>query len=340
VVKLSPSSSALVRLICFGVLLVIVMIVRPAGLLPEGVGLGRLLRRFRKQQATPEVIRPSSAEELATEAALGAGTEGAHVASTNGAPEPASVVDVQDVHKSFGGIHAVDGLSFELKEGRVTGLIGPNGAGKSTVFNVITGRFPPDSGTVHLFGQDVTGWPMDRVARFGMVRYFQDVRVFPGLTVLDNVRMAVPHQRGESLRDLFLAPWAVIRDQKRTRELAEKALAFVGMAEKEDAKVSQLPFGEQKLVGVARVLATEAKVLLLDEPASGVSRSGVDQVCEMINRLRDHGITICIVEHNLRVIERVADHVYFMEDGCVTAEGKMQDLTKDERLVGAYFGEP
>lgn len=334
VINLDPASAALIRLICFGVLLVIVMLVRPEGLLPERWQLGSLVRRVRRKPAPVVVVGEVTAEQLASEVAREAGVQEKNVT------EPAAVVQVFDVRKAFGGIHAVDGLSFELKEGRVTGLIGPNGAGKSTVFNVITGRFPPDTGTVHLFGQDITGWPMDRVAREGMVRYFQDVRVFPGLTVLDNVAMAVPHQSGETLRDLFLAPWSVMPGQRRTRELAARALSFVGLAEKEHMQVSTLPFGEQKLVAVARVMAAEAKVILFDEPASGVSRRGVDQVVEMIKRLRDHGLTICIVEHNLHVVERVADHVYFMEDGRITAAGKMQDLTRDERLVEAYFGQP
>jgi branched-chain amino acid transport system permease protein len=333
VINLDPASAALIRLICFGLLLVIVLMVRPAGLLPERAGIGSLVRLLRRKPARVAVVPELTAEELATEVARAAGAQ-EHIA------EPAVGVQVFDVRKAFGGIRAVDGLSFELKEGRVTGLIGPNGAGKSTVFNVITGRFPPDSGTVHLFGQDITGWPIDRVARHGMVRSFQDVRVFPSLTVLDNVRMAVPHQRGETLRDLFLTPWRVVQDQKRTRGLAEHALAFVGMAEKENVRASTLPFGEQKLVALARILAADAKVMLLDEAASGISAEWVDRMIEIIRKLAEHGLTICVVEHNLNFVERVADHVYFMEAGRITAGGTMEDLTRDERLVEVYFGQP
>jgi branched-chain amino acid transport system permease protein len=273
-----------------------------------------------------------SAEELAHELAVAAHAE--HV------DEPTAVVEVEGVRKSFGGIKAVDGLSFELLKGRVTGLIGPNGAGKTTVFNLLTGAIPPDEGTVRLFGEDITAWPIDRVARHGMVRSFQDVRVFPGLSVLDNVRMAVPGQRGESLRDLFLTPWRVIADQRRTRGAAEKALGFVGLAERGHVKVSTLPFGEQKLVALARILAADAEVLLLDEPASGMDIEWVDRMVDIIIRLRDHGLTICIVEHNLHVVERVADLIYFMEAGRISAGGTMQELAEDERLVEVYFGQP
>lgn len=331
VIELDPAKAALARLLTFGVLLAVVLMVRPQGLLPEGATPGSLVRRMRQGRVRDDG-RSTSAEAFADELAAGAGTERVE--------EPGPVVQVEGIRKSFGGIKAVDGLSFELLEGRVTGLIGPNGAGKTTVFNLLTGAIPPDEGTVSLFGQDITGWPIDRVARRGMVRSFQDVRVFPGLSVLDNVRMAVPDQRGESIRDLFLRPWAVVRDSGRTREAAETALAFVGLEQKRHARVGGLPFGEQKLVALARILAADAQVLLLDEPASGIDTEWVDRMVEIIRRLSDRGLTICIVEHNLHVVERVADRIYFMEAGRVSAGGTMQDLVDDERLVEVYFGQP
>jgi branched-chain amino acid transport system permease protein len=330
VINLDPAKAALVRLLCFGLLLVVVLMLRPQGLLPESATPGALLRRLRGAPRPREV--GMSAEAFAAELAGGAAT----ARSEDARP----VVEVRDVHKSFGGIRAVDGLSFDLREGRVTGLIGPNGAGKTTVFNLLTGAIPPDSGTVSLDGVDITAWPIDRVARHGMVRSFQDVRTFPALSVLDNVRMAVPDQRGERLWELFLTPWRVIRDQRRTLALARDALGFVGLGEKEHVAVGSLPFGEQKLVALARILAADARVLLLDEPASGVDAEWVDRMVEIIGRLRDHGLTVCIVEHNLHVVERVADHIYFMEAGRISADGTMGDLVEDERLVEVYFGQP
>jgi branched-chain amino acid transport system permease protein len=330
VIQLDPAKAALVRLLCFGLLLIVVLLVRPQGLLPETATVSALLRRLRRKRGTAQVAM--SAEAFATELAAGAGTE--HVEDARPA------VEVTDVRKAFGGIQAVDGLSFDLLEGRVTGLIGPNGAGKTTVFNLLTGAIPPDAGTVKLHGEDITAWPIDRVARHGMVRSFQDVRTFPGLSVLDNVRMAVPDQRGETLRDLFLTPWRVVADQRRTRALAENALRFVGLADNQHVAVGTLPFGEQKLVALARILAADARVLLLDEPASGIDGEWVDRMVDIIRRLRDQGLTICIVEHNLHVVERVADRIYFMEAGRISAGGTMQDLVQDERLVEVYFGQP
>jgi branched-chain amino acid transport system permease protein len=331
-ISLDPQSAALVRLICFGLLLVVVMLVRPAGLMPERVGIGAAIRRRRRGRimlAGEEV----TAEALAT-------TIGDQAGARDQPAGSAPVVQVFDVHKAFGGIKAVDGLSFELREGRIAGLIGPNGAGKSTVFNVMTGVSLPDAGTVELFGQDITGWSIDRVARRGMVRSFQDVRVFANLSVFENVAMAVPNQRGETLRDLFLTPWRVIQDQGRTRQAAEQALAFVGLSEQGSAIVSALPFGEQKLVALARILAADAKVLLLDEAASGISAEWVDRMVDIIRRLAERGLTICVVEHNLSFVERVADHVYFVEGGRITAAGTMKELMKEERLVEVYFGQP
>jgi branched-chain amino acid transport system permease protein len=333
-IKLDPQSASLVRLICFGLVLVLVMLVRPAGLLPERFGIGGALRRLRRRRAAPDGEQAVTAEALATTIADRAGARARPVGGA------AVVVKVLDVHKAFGGIKAVDGLSFELEEGRVTGLIGPNGAGKSTVFNVMTGTALPDSGTVELFGQDITGWPIDRVARHGMVRSFQDVRVFANLSVFENVAMAVPHQRGETLRDLVVAPWRVVQDQRRTRRAAERALAFVGLSEQEATTVSALPFGEQKLVALARILAADAQVILLDEASSGISPEWVDRMVDILRGLAEHGLTICVVEHNLSFVERVADHVYFMEEGRITAAGTMDELTREERLVEVYFGRP
>jgi branched-chain amino acid transport system permease protein len=331
VVSMTPEDAALVRLILFGALLVVVVLLRPRGLLPEGATIGRLLRKVRRAVRTVNGAEVSS-EKLATEIAGASGLKAIE--------DPEPVVSVRNLRKAFGGIVAVNGLSFELLEGRVTGLIGPNGAGKTTVFNLLTGALPPDEGSVYLRSEDITGWPIDRVARNGMVRSFQDVRIFPGLSVLDNVLMAVPDQRGETLADLLLRPWSVFRDRRRVERLARQQLAFVGLAPKADFKAGDLPFGEQKLLALARILATDPEVLLLDEPASGIDAEWVERMIEIIRLLRDHGLTICVVEHNLHVVERAADHIYFMDGGRISAGGTMDELIAEEELVEAYFGQP
>jgi branched-chain amino acid transport system permease protein len=233
----------------------------------------------------------------------------------NGNGDRNVLVEVHGVSKSFGGIHAVRDLSFELVAGRVTGLIGPNGAGKTTVFNLLTGTIKPDAGSVFLNGEDITGWTLNRVAAAGMVRSFQDVRVFAGLTTLENVKMGA-----------------------RSDAYAAEQLAAVGLDGAANVLVGDLSFGEQKLVALARVLATDARVLLLDEPASGIDAAWVDRMLDIIDSIRRPDLAICIVEHNLQVVERLADHVYFMENGSVTAEGTMNELAGEERLTEAYFG--
>jgi branched-chain amino acid transport system permease protein len=240
--------------------------------------------------------------------------------------------------KHFGGIQAADDLSLHLRRGHVTGLIGPNGAGKTTVFNLLTRVIPPDKGSIRLNGIDIGGWTLDRIARAGMARTYQDVRVFRRMSVIENVALAVPDQLGERFTAALGRPFASARAERATRERALEHLAFVGLADQADVLAGSLAFGDQKLLALARVLATGADVLLLDEPASGIDMEWIERMLETIARLRDEGKSVCLVEHNLHVVERVADSIYFMEAGRVTAEGSMQQLIAQERLAEVYFG--
>jgi branched-chain amino acid transport system permease protein len=247
-------------------------------------------------------------------------------------------LEATGLRKYFGGIRAADELSLQLRTGQITGLIGPNGAGKTTVFNLLTRVIPPDAGVVTLSDQLVTDWTPNRIATSGMSRSYQDVRIFARMSVLENVLIAIPHQPGESLVNLFLRPWAVRKFERDARRRAMEHLQFVGLAEHADAAAGSLPFGDQKLLALARLLATEAEVLLLDEPASGIDIDGVERMLQLIEQLRDRGKCVCIVEHNLHVVERLADRVYFMEAGRITAEGTMTELMSQERLSEVYFG--
>jgi branched-chain amino acid transport system permease protein len=220
----------------------------------------------------------------------------------------------------------------------VTGLIGPNGAGKTTVFNLLTGVIPPDEGTVRLRDQDITGWTLNHIAHAGMARTYQDVRVYPRMSVLENVMLAVPNQPGERLTTALFRPLKTRASEGETVERAVRQLEFVGMADRRHQLVGGLAFGEQKLVALARLLATEADVLLLDEPASGVDIDWVERMLSLITDLRARGKSVCVVEHNLHVVEQVADRIYFMESGHITAEGTMEELMSQERLAEVYFG--
>ena len=346
VVNLAPDKASLIQLLLYGLLLVVVLLVRPQGILPERLQRRSLWTRIRgRREETYEAKAaparpagsppvPAATDAVGAGAATGVGTP----AADNGAAPGTPVVEVSGLSKSFGGIQAVDGLDFELMAGQITGLIGPNGAGKTTVFNLLTGSIIPDSGTVTLHGDDITAQPPNRVAQKGMVRSFQDVRVYPRLSALQNVMMGVPKQSGEHALPLFFTPWRVIRSERETHRRAMECLDFVGLADKAHESAGEMAFGEQKLVALARLLATDAEILLLDEPASGIDTRWVDRMLEAIERLRSEGKIICIVEHNLQVVERIADRIFFMDRGKVAAHGTMEELRSQKQLVEVYFG--
>ncbi|MCZ7664386.1 MAG: branched-chain amino acid ABC transporter ATP-binding protein/permease [Thermoleophilia bacterium] len=319
--------------VIYGVGLVIIMRFRPQGILPEG-----LSPRWFKHAA-----RSASAE--LTGAAPGSWSLGVDYpdsaetcASGDEGDEGEDVVRISGLARNFGGLRAVDGVDMALRRGRITALIGPNGAGKTTIFNMVTGELKPDSGQVWFRGTDVVGEKPHKLARFGIVRSFQDVRVFQQLSALENVAMAVPGQPGENLVRLGLQPRRTRRAERETRAKAHAYLDFVGMSEKADELVVNLSFGEQKLVAIARLLATEGDVLLLDEPTSGIDANSVNQVIDLILRLCRFGKTVCIVEHSVHVVDKLADHVYFLDHGAVIEEGTMKDLTSRPHLVEVYFG--
>ena len=390
VIKLGANTASLWRLTIYGLLLVVIMLVRPQGIVPEGSSFVRWIKGLsRGRQTAPAAVRPvqqavavanggSAAEGVeavptgmlavngVTAASRATGPGGAIVTNgTDGADEvalagirahhaaPAEALDlakdrlvhrgeivleVRGLTKAFGGIHAAEDLDMEFRRGTITALVGPNGAGKTTVFNLLTGTIAPDRGSVMLNGRDVVGMTPDRVAGLGMVRSFQDVRVFPRLTALDNVMLGVQGQVGERMGRLFFDPRGTARVERQTREKAMDWLGFVGMDTMALSPAGALGFGQQKLVALARVLATEAEVVLLDEPASGIDQQWVDAMLDLIEQLRPQGRTVCIVEHNLAVVGRLADHTYFMELGRITAQGDFTELTNEPRLAEAYFG--
>ncbi|WP_395154274.1 ATP-binding cassette domain-containing protein [Ilumatobacter sp.] len=354
VLSFAPEKSSLWRLIAYGAVLVVVMLVRPQGLLPEGTNLGTLGRRLIRRRTS--VADDAMALALPGQAIVNATTTqgdpdgDAHalteLAHHGGLPATEGgdwnkdevVLSVVGLTKRFGGITAAEDLKMELRRGRITALVGPNGAGKTTVFNLLTGAIRPDAGQITLHGKDITGFRPDQVANEGMARSFQDVRVFPRLSVLENVMIALQGQVGEHTSGLFLRPKATAQSERATRDRAMEWLSFVGMDSFAEYQAGALAFGQQKLVALARVLATDAEVVLLDEPASGIDQQWVEVMLGLIELLRDQGRTICIVEHNLHVVGRLADHTYFMELGRITAQGSFEELTNESRLAEAYFG--
>ena len=339
-IKVDPADSSYLQLIVYGILLAVLMRLRPQGALPEGFSLIKWLRGERGAGTRVEMDHdwvPATVRNVGEHV-----DDQLPVAEVNRRErawhDAAIVLQTANVSKRFGGIVAANELAIELRKGTITALVGPNGAGKTTVFNLLTGAIPPDSGSILLNGEELIGHDPDHVARMGMVRSFQDVRLFNRLSCLQNVMMAVQHQPGENFGTLAVQHGKVKRAEKETREKAMGWLRFVGMAEFAKVPAAALSYGQTKLISLARVLATEADVLLLDEPASGIDTKWVDTMLELIEQVRDQGRTVCVVEHNLHVVGRLADHTYFMELGQITAQGTIAELTNDRRLAEVYFG--
>ena len=339
VIKLEASKAALIQLVVYGLALVIMMLLRPQGVLPEGRRLRDLFSRQKAVARTEMVGDPNWVPT--SKVVIKGGKDDSHDVQEQRERvwhEAPVVLEARGVGKAFGGIVAAADLDIDLRKGTITALVGPNGAGKTTVFNLLTGFIRPDSGSVRLNGQELTGLSPDKVARLGLVRSFQDVRLFSRISCVENVMMAVQHQYGENMAKLFLGPTSVSDRETEVRDKAMTWLQFVGMDEFADIPAGALSYGQSKLVSLARVLATDADVLLLDEPASGIDTKWVDTMLDLVEAVREQGRTVCIVEHNLHVVGRLADHTYFMELGRITAQGTIDELTNEPRLAEAYFG--
>ncbi len=243
----------------------------------------------------------------------------------------------RDVSRHFEGVRAVDGVSMDVLPGRITGLIGPNGAGKSTFLAVLAGTLPASTGTITLDGEDITALLAFRRARRGLVRTFQLSSEFAQLTVLENLLTAAPHNRGDSLWGSLLGKryWKV--DEDRLVEQARDLLDRFRMTAKESDYASSLSGGQKRLVEIMRALMLQPRLLLLDEPMSGVHPSIIDEIASYCEALRDDGLTILIVEHELHMIERLCDPVIVMAQGKVIGQGTMAALRQQREIVDAYL---
>jgi branched-chain amino acid transport system permease protein len=328
---LSSDTSVPWQTVIYGAILVLGMVFRPAGLLPEGFRIGA-----RRTTTTPA----AGGDNVVALSGRGEGhVHGGGKEKSKGSKSDAEViVEVRNLSKSFGGLQATRDVSFKLRKGEIVALIGPNGAGKSTIFNQMTGAIRPDKGDVLLRGRSVVGADPVKVAKLGMARYFQHVRILEGMTAIDNVALGVPDQAGENLGRVFLAPASVAKREREVQTEALRQLRNVGADGYADQVARDLAFGQQKLIAFARLLATGADVLLLDEPTSGVDPRSAQQIIELVRGLAESGKTICIVEHSLHVVSELADRIVFMDAGAVVGEGTVEEITGRADLVELYFG--
>ncbi|MEO8714294.1 MAG: ABC transporter ATP-binding protein [Acetobacteraceae bacterium] len=247
-------------------------------------------------------------------------------------------LEVSGLAVNFGGLQALSDTSFAIERGRITCLVGPNGAGKTTIFNVVTGFLRPAAGRVAFQGRELVGLRPRAIVHAGIARTFQNLRLFADLTALDNVLIALPGQFAEEPLGAIVRPLHAARAQRRRRDEGRAVLAEVGIAERADDMVRNLSYGEQKLLTIARVLATGAELLLLDEPASGLAAGALDRVMALLRALQDAGKTLLVVEHNTRVVQKIADEVLFLHQGTLLAQGAPDRIIADPKLAEIYFG--
>jgi branched-chain amino acid transport system permease protein len=250
---------------------------------------------------------------------------------------PQAMLRAVDIVRDFGGVYAVAGANFDIADGKITGLIGPNGAGKSTMVNIISGAIKPRSGSIYFGGEEITNEPAHEIARRGIVRTFQLSSEFGRLTVLENLLVAAPGQAGETFFGAILGRARWMKQEQALVLQARQMLKRFGMSAKEEEYAGNLSGGQRRLVEIMRGLMAKPKLLILDEPLAGVNPSLAQEIMGYLEDLRDDGLTMLMVEHDLAAVERVCDPVIVMAQGKVLAQGTLAELRKQQEVLDAYF---
>jgi ABC-type branched-subunit amino acid transport system ATPase component/ABC-type branched-subunit amino acid transport system permease subunit len=310
--SLPEGNASQIRLMIYGCILILFLVFRPEGLLPEPRRTGR---KERYAGGLPEPLPAAGA-----------------IAGSSGA-----VLEGFQLKKTFGGITAISSLDISLANGRITGLVGPNGAGKTTAFNLLTGFLSPDQGEIRYKGVKLQARQPHELVRAGIARSFQDLRLFIKMTVLENVLVALPRQHGDNLLQLFLRPLFVRTEDAANTRKALAILEFIGLKDRAYELAEDLSYAEEKLLVVARLIATEADVLLFDEPLSGLDTSAMQKIIGLLRQLAQRNKTICIIEHNLEAIRSACDELIYLDEGRAMARGEPDALMKDPDLVQRYF---
>ena len=249
------------------------------------------------------------------------------------------MITVENLHKHFGGFHAVDGASMTIEKGTVTGLIGPNGAGKTTLFNVVAGRLPPTSGRVFMEGEEITGLAPHELFHRGLLRTFQIAHEFASMTVRENLMMVPGGQSGETLWNAWIGRSRIAEEERALAEKADEVLDFLTIAHLADERAGNLSGGQKKLLELGRTMMVDARIVFLDEVGAGVNRTLLGTIGEAILRLnRERGYTFCLIEHDMDFIGKLCDPVIVMAEGRVLAEGSAEEVMANEAVIEAYLG--
>jgi branched-chain amino acid transport system ATP-binding protein len=259
--------------------------------------------------------------------------------TANAAEPAAAALSAVDITIRFGGLTAVDNVSFTIPEGSVVSLIGPNGAGKTTFFNVLTGLYSPTSGVVRLGDREITSMPPHKIASWGMARTFQNIRLFNLMTAEENVMVAMhSHMRSGMLSTIFGMPWQR-KEEREAREFARELLEFVGIGRTADDYARNLSYGDQRRLEIARALALRPKVLLLDEPTAGMNPQESARFVEFVLRVRtERDVAVLLIEHDMSVVMRLSERITVLDQGVKIAEGGPDDIRNNQRVVEAYLG--
>ena len=252
---------------------------------------------------------------------------------------PETLLRTEDLSRHFGGVKALNGLNLDVREGLIQAVIGPNGAGKTTLFNVVSGVLPPTSGRAFFREEQITGLPTHVIAGKGLTRTFQNLRIFSEMTVLENVMVGMHiRSKGGFLASAFKVPW-VLTEENRIRQESLRWLEFVGMEEYALQVAGSLPFGKQRTLEMARALAMQPDLLMLDEPAAGLNIKETEDLASLILQIRDISVTVLLVEHDMDLVMGISDSVTVIDQGKKIAEGEPESVRNDENVLRAYLGE-